>query len=59
MDEKEQTRGKQIFVGLPRNGWAQKEIGQTGFARFLPVCLIWFVLWVRVMLPSFQVIVGI
>ena len=35
--QKEQTYGKQILAGPPRNTWTQKEVQQTGFARFLGV----------------------
>lgn len=35
VDEKEWTCGKQILAGPPRNNGTQKEVQQTGFARFL------------------------
>lgn len=38
-------RGKQILAGI------QREVHQTGFARFLPCCHIYVA---KVMLPSFQ-----
>lgn len=38
VDEKEQTRGKQISSGPPRNNGTQREAQQTGLPRFFPVC---------------------
>lgn len=43
VDKKEQTCGKQILAGLPRNNGSQKEAQQTGFARLLTFCHIEFI----------------